>query len=78
MELYYNTGSRNPIRDHTTGILSDLLSEVIDRVRSKTGDDMLSVAESLNVNRHNPLLHSVPLRDGVKDCLLYTSPSPRD
>lgn len=65
MELYFNPGSRNPIRDHTTGILSDLLSEVIDRVRGKTGEDMLSVAESLNVNRHNTLLHS-GLRDGVK------------
>ena len=67
MDLFFDPGRTNSLRDRTTGILSDLLSEVIERVRGKTGDDMLSVAEGLNVNRHNTLLHGIPLKDGVKD-----------
>lgn len=68
MELLFDPGQQaNVLRDRATGILSDLLSEVIDRVRSKTGDDMLGVAEALNVNRRNSRLHSLPLKEGVKD-----------
>ncbi|XP_063674119.1 uncharacterized protein LOC134811274 isoform X1 [Bolinopsis microptera] len=67
MELFFEAGRTNTIRERTTGILSDLLSEVIERVRSKAGEDMLTVAEGLNVNRHNTLLHGIPLKDGVRD-----------
>lgn len=67
MDLFFESGRTNTLRERTTGILSDLLSEVIERVRSKTGEDMLGVAEGLNVNRHNTLLHSIPLKEGVKD-----------
>ena len=65
MDLFFDPGRTNTLRERTTGILSDLLSEVIERVRSKTGEDMLGVAEGLN--RHNTLLHSIPLKEGVKD-----------
>ena len=67
MDLFFDPGRTNTLRERTTGILSDLLSEVIERVRSKTGEDMLGVAEGLNVNRNNTLLHSIPLKEGVKD-----------
>ena len=67
MELFYDPGGANVLRDRATGILSDLLSDVIERVRSKTGEDMLGVAEGLNLNRHNTRLHALPLKEGVKD-----------
>lgn len=56
-----------PLRDKTRDILADLLSGVIERVRAKTGDDMLSVAEQFSVNSHNRLLHAIPLKEGVRD-----------
>ena len=65
MELFFNAASSNPLRDRTTGTLSDLLSETIERMRAKTGGEVLGVAGALRVNHNNTLLTSVPLKEEV-------------